>query len=439
MPRRAGVVDPRAVAAHLAAVHRFARRALDGDDRQRLELVDLVRQPPQRARRALGQQPVADARLDEVRELLAAEYGVLAALPTSVVLSTTLPARSGLRERLVGVGVVRLLGELDVVDDHLRLVGRHAVEGARERPAPELPALSELVERHVIDAHHDDVVRYRPLAPELEARVDRGELGAVERAGGVEQQDGAEREQRHRRQERPAQAASGRTASHGLKLTDLGAKGPGLLRLARSWPRRVALVHDFLLDLRGAERVFAAICDAWPDADVFTAVYDERGTEGRFADRNVHTSFLQRLRPTARTFRPLLPLYPHAVESFDLRGYDTVISSSSAWAHGVLVDPGAVHVCYCHNPFRYAWTEREATLGRAARSCARRCGCCSRVAPVGLDRRPARRPLRRQLAHHRRARAPLPRARVDGPAPAGGDRPLHAGPRPATTTSCSPS
>ena len=125
---------------------------------------------------------------------------------------------------------------------------------------------------------------------------------------------------------------------------------------------RVALIHDFLLDLRGAERVFAAICDAWPEADVFTAVYDEAGTEGRFADRNVQTSFLQRLRPTSRTFRPLLPLYPHAVESFDLRGYDTVISSSSAWAHGVLVDPGAVHVCYCHNPFRYAWTEREATL-----------------------------------------------------------------------------
>src|SRR6201989_2578152 len=129
---------------------------------------------------------------------------------------------------------------------------------------------------------------------------------------------------------------------------------------------RVALIHDFLLGLRGAERVFAAMCDRWPDADVFTAVYDERGTEGRFADRQVHTSFLQRLRPTSRTFRPLLPFYPHAVESFDLRPYAPVISSSSAWAHGVLVDPGAVHVCYCHNPFRYAWSEREATL--AARS-----------------------------------------------------------------------
>jgi glycosyltransferase involved in cell wall biosynthesis len=132
--------------------------------------------------------------------------------------------------------------------------------------------------------------------------------------------------------------------------------------LARFMASRVALVHDFLLDLRGAERVFAAICDAWPEADVFTAVYDEEGTEGRFAARRPQTSFLQRVRPTSRTFRPLLPLYPHAIEAFDLRGYDTVISSSSAWAHGVLVDAGAVHVCYCHNPFRYAWTEREATL-----------------------------------------------------------------------------
>ena len=125
---------------------------------------------------------------------------------------------------------------------------------------------------------------------------------------------------------------------------------------------RVALVHDFLLDLRGAERVFAALCDAWPEADVYTAVYDEEGTEGRFADRAPRTSFLQGLRPTHRTFRALLPLYPHAIESLDLRGYEIVISSSSAWAHGVLVDPGAVHVCYCHNPFRYAWSEREPTL-----------------------------------------------------------------------------
>src|SRR3712207_8193942 len=102
---------------------------------------------------------------------------------------------------------------------------------------------------------------------------------------------------------------------------------------------RVALIHDFLLDVRGAERVFAAICDAWPDADVFTAVYDEAGTGGRFADRRIRTSFLPRLSPTSPPVRPLLPFYPHAGEAFDPRGFDTVISPSNAWAHGALVVP----------------------------------------------------------------------------------------------------
>jgi glycosyltransferase involved in cell wall biosynthesis len=125
---------------------------------------------------------------------------------------------------------------------------------------------------------------------------------------------------------------------------------------------RIALVHDFLLDMRGAERVFVALCDIWPEADVFTAVYDEEGTEGRFAGRRVNTSFLQRLRPTARTFRALLPLYPAAIESFDLSAYDVVVSSSSAWAHAVICDERTTHVSYCHNPFRYAWNDRDRTL-----------------------------------------------------------------------------
>jgi glycosyltransferase involved in cell wall biosynthesis len=127
---------------------------------------------------------------------------------------------------------------------------------------------------------------------------------------------------------------------------------------------RVALVHDFLLDVRGAERVFLQLCAMWPAADIFTAVYDPDGTEGRFADRAVHASFLQRVRPTARTFRALLPLYPAAIESFDLSGYDLVISSSSAWAHAVRCPEDAVHVSYCHNPFRYAWNDRDSTLAR---------------------------------------------------------------------------
>lgn len=123
-------------------------------------------------------------------------------------------------------------------------------------------------------------------------------------------------------------------------------------------------MHDFLLDIRGGERVFLELCRMWPDAAVYTAVYDEEGTEGRFADRDVHSSFLQRLRPTARNFRVLLPLYPAAIESFDLSEYDLVVSSSSAWAHAVLCDERSVHVCYCHNPFRYAWNDRDRTLAR---------------------------------------------------------------------------
>jgi glycosyltransferase involved in cell wall biosynthesis len=126
--------------------------------------------------------------------------------------------------------------------------------------------------------------------------------------------------------------------------------------------RRVALVHDFLVSVRGADRVFLEMCELWPDADVFTSVYNEHGTEGLFAHRNIHTSFLQRLRPKASSFRTLLPLYPAAIESFDLSGYDVVISSSSAWAHAVICGDQTTHVCYCHNPFRYAWNERHRTL-----------------------------------------------------------------------------
>src|SRR2546425_3127455 len=125
---------------------------------------------------------------------------------------------------------------------------------------------------------------------------------------------------------------------------------------------RVALVHDFLLDLRGAERVFLEMCEIWPDAPVYTAVYEEEGTEGRFAHRDVQPSFLQRLRPSARTFRGLLPFYPAAIESLDLSGFDVVVSSSSAWAHAVICDEHTAHISYCHNPFRYAWNDRDRTL-----------------------------------------------------------------------------
>ena len=95
---------------------------------------------------------------------------------------------------------------------------------------------------------------------------------------------------------------------------------------------RTALVHDFLVSVRGADRVFLEMCELWPDADVYTPVYDEEGTEGLFASRNIHTSFLQRLPGSAERYRYYLPLFPAAMRAFDFSGYDLVLSSSHAVA-----------------------------------------------------------------------------------------------------------
>jgi len=124
----------------------------------------------------------------------------------------------------------------------------------------------------------------------------------------------------------------------------------------------IALVHDYLLVLRGAERTFAAMTDVWPDAPVFTLLYDEEGTQGRFARRSVTTSPLQRLGARQESFRAMLPLFPTAVRRLDLSGFDTVVSSSSAFAHGVRPPAGAKHLCYCYSPFRYAWHEQARAL-----------------------------------------------------------------------------
>jgi glycosyltransferase involved in cell wall biosynthesis len=125
---------------------------------------------------------------------------------------------------------------------------------------------------------------------------------------------------------------------------------------------RLALVHDYLLVLRGAERTFAAMADEWPEAPIATLLYDEAATEGRFAGHAVSTSRLQRLGLSQRSFRALLPVFPTAVRRLDLDGFDCVVSSSSAFAHGVRKAPGARHVCYCHSPFRYAWHEQARAL-----------------------------------------------------------------------------
>jgi len=114
--------------------------------------------------------------------------------------------------------------------------------------------------------------------------------------------------------------------------------------------------------MRGAERTFAAIADLYADAPIFTLLHDEQGTNGRFAGRSITTSHLQRFGIQQSTFRRLLPLYPRAIERLTLPESDVVLSSSSAFAHGVRVPDGAVHVCYCYTPFRYAWDEEDCAL-----------------------------------------------------------------------------
>jgi len=115
---------------------------------------------------------------------------------------------------------------------------------------------------------------------------------------------------------------------------------------------RVAIVHYWLLNRRGGEAVLEALCRLLPDADLFTLFYDPQSVSPAIRDRRVTASFLNPLR---KHYRSLLPLMPMALESFDLRGYDLVISSESGPAKGVLVPSGARHICDCHRPMRYLW------------------------------------------------------------------------------------
>lgn len=121
----------------------------------------------------------------------------------------------------------------------------------------------------------------------------------------------------------------------------------------------VALVHDYLNQRGGAERVFAHIAGAWPDAPIYTSLYDERVFSQVFAPQRVQPSYLARIPYANRFFRALAPLYPRAFESFDLSGYDAIVSSTTSWAKGVRFPPSAVHVCYVNTVSRFAFAYDE--------------------------------------------------------------------------------
>ncbi|MRI58589.1 MAG: glycosyl transferase family 1 [Epsilonproteobacteria bacterium] len=127
---------------------------------------------------------------------------------------------------------------------------------------------------------------------------------------------------------------------------------------------RVAIVHDWLVTIAGAEKVLIELLRLFPDADLFALVdfLDQKDRKKIFG-KKAKTTFIQHLPFARRAFRNYLPLFPKAIESLDLRGYDLIISSSWAFAKGVKKEPHQKHICYCHTPIRYAWDLREEYLG----------------------------------------------------------------------------
>jgi glycosyltransferase involved in cell wall biosynthesis len=115
---------------------------------------------------------------------------------------------------------------------------------------------------------------------------------------------------------------------------------------------RCAIIHYWLLGMRGGERVLEALCQLLPDADIFTLFYDPSRVSAIIRSHNITPSILNRFRGH---YRSLLPLMPVALEHFDLRNYDLIISSESGPAKGVITSSHARHICYCHSPMRYLW------------------------------------------------------------------------------------
>src|SRR6478736_5720510 len=133
-----------------------------------------------------------------------------------------------------------------------------------------------------------------------------------------------------------------------------------------SYDGSIALVHDYLNQRGGAERVVLTMADIWPDAPIYTSLYRDGSTFDGFRDRDVRTSWMQRL-PVDRGFRGLLPLFPSAFSSLGEIDHDVVISSSSGWAHGVRTAPDSTHIVYCHSPARWLYSGGEYFFEQTAR------------------------------------------------------------------------
>jgi glycosyltransferase involved in cell wall biosynthesis len=120
---------------------------------------------------------------------------------------------------------------------------------------------------------------------------------------------------------------------------------------------KIALVHDYLIQYGGAERVLEAFGEVWPEAPIYTLLYDPKLVHNRFNDKLIHTSYLQKVPFAKKHHRIFPPLMMSAIEQFDLDNYDVVLSDSSSFAKNLITDPSTLHICYCHTPMRYAWDD----------------------------------------------------------------------------------
>jgi glycosyltransferase involved in cell wall biosynthesis len=142
------------------------------------------------------------------------------------------------------------------------------------------------------------------------------------------------------------------------RLADHGGWQPvAPARLRGSATMRVAIIHYWLVGMRGGEKVLEALLDMFPQAEIFTHVYVPDKVSNKIRARKVHTTSISRLPMASRFYQKYLPLMPRALEEIDLSGFDLVISSEAGPAKGVITPPGSVHLCYCHSPMRYIWDQ----------------------------------------------------------------------------------
>ena len=118
---------------------------------------------------------------------------------------------------------------------------------------------------------------------------------------------------------------------------------------------KVAIVHYWLINMRGGEKMLEALLELFPDADIFTHVYNPSAVSDLINSHNVYTSYIQQFPFAKKLYQKYLPFMPKALDSFNLQNYDLVISSEAGPAKGIIPNPDAWHICYCHSPMRYAW------------------------------------------------------------------------------------